>query len=491
MKTKLLFKPGQRLFILFIIITFVSTNPLFAQGAGHKLTFDGVDDIVTVPSSSGGSLNPSDSITLECWVNLKEATSATHRPHLISKTGSYGLIIEDNGIPRFFINDGTSWKFVAGTTIVQKNKWYHIAGTFDGKYIKIYVNGKLEGTPTELNSSMISNDGSFNIGNRLNNEEALNGHMDEVRTWTRTRSESQIQRSMNIKLKSDEPGLVGYWRLDTTSVSIVTDSSPSGNNGTLTHMDTINAWTISGAPIGNYSLYSISNSITHTNDCMVDVIFDTENEEGPGDNFSFAAIQINDLPNKSTGLTNVPKQYWHLWSENPLFDGTFSATINFHYDNIFGIQEESNLELYRRQYVASPTWVKVKGYTIETGSSTTDGKGYIQWKISQDTLGGFSGEYIISGNNPLIIEDPTEKIDISLFPNPNHGTFELAINLEENQNIDIEIYSMNGKVIWKEIYLNQTGYRKYPVDITGQAKGVYFLKVNTKAGFFTKQLILQ
>ena len=50
---------------------------------------------------------------------------------------------------------------------------------------------------------------------------------------------------------------------------------------------------------------------------------------------------------------------------------------------------------------------------------------------------------------------------------------------------------INGKLIWKEIYLNQMGMRKFPIDIKDQAKGIYFLRVTTKSGSFTKQLIIQ
>ena len=490
MKTNLLFKLSQRFFALLFIITLPSVGNMLAQGAGNKLTFDGVDDILVIPSSSGGDLNPLDSITLECWIVLKEAPSGEHRPHLLSKTGSFGLILEDNGVPRFYIHDGSGWKNTSGTTSIQINKWYHIAGTFDGKSIKVYVNGQLEGTPTELNSSMVVSDYDFNIGNRQGGEEALNGHMDEIRAWTSTRTESEIQKSMNIRLKGDEPGLVGYWRLDNSSSSIATDSSPFENNATLTNMDTISAWSGSGLPLGNYSSFAISDDISKNIDCMVDVIFGTD-DNAPGEGYSLVAIQVNDKPNRSTGLSNVPPQYWHLWSENSLFDGKFSATVNFHYDNIFGIHEETDLELYKRKGFYSPTWEEVKGYTIETGSSTTDGKGYVRMVISQDTVGGFSGQYILSGSNPLLINETIKNIGLKLYPNPNKGSFEVSMELEELQNVDIEVLSINGKLIWKEIYLNQMGMRKFPIDIKDQAKGIYFLRVTTKSGSFTKQLIIQ
>ncbi len=490
MKTNLLFKLNQLFFALLFILALTSVGNLFAQGAENKLTFDGVDDIVIVPSSSGGDLNPLDSITLECWIVLKKAPSAEHRPHFLNKKGSFALIIENNGLPKFYIHNGTSWYYTTGSTSIQVNKWYHIAGSFDGKSIKIYVNGQLEGTPTELIGSMVVSDTDFSIGNRQGEEEALNGHMDEIRAWTSTRSESEIQKSMNVRLKGDEPGLVGYWRLDNSSSSIATDSSPFENNATLTNMDTITAWNGSGLPFGNYSSYATSDDISNNIDCMVDVIFGTD-DNAPGEGYSLVAIQVNDKPNRTTGLTNVPPQYWHLWSEDSLFDGIFSATVNFHYDNIFGIQDETQLELYRRQGFYSPTWEKVKGYTIETGSSTTDGKGYVSWVISQDTVGGFSGQYILSGSNPLEISKIENYIDIKLYPNPSSGSFIVELSLEEIQNIELQVLSINGKLVWSENYMNQVGNLLYPINIEDKVKGIYILNIFTETRQINKRFIIQ
>jgi len=126
-----------------LVFLWVCSNNGYSQGAGYALDFDGVDDNVLVASSSGDELNPQTSITVECWINLNEVASSSRRHHLVSKWGSYGVIIETNGHPRFYIYDG-SWYDCQATTIILKNKWYNIARNYDGIDIKIYVNGMLE-----------------------------------------------------------------------------------------------------------------------------------------------------------------------------------------------------------------------------------------------------------------------------------------------------------------------------------------------------------
>ena len=59
------------------------------------------------------------------------------------------------------------------------------------------------------------------------------GLIDEVRVWNVARSEVEIQSAMSTPLSGNEPGLVGYWKLDEGSGQIAYDSIANGNNGQL------------------------------------------------------------------------------------------------------------------------------------------------------------------------------------------------------------------------------------------------------------------
>jgi len=226
----------------------------------------------------------------------------------------------------------------------------------------------------------------------------------------------------------------------------------------------------------------------------VDVLFGTD-ESGPGDGFGLAAVQVNGAPNDNTGLTNIADTYWEIWAENPMFDGTFDAVVNFHYDNISGIENEDQLILFRRDNASSSTWEEVIGYEIVSddggSSSATDGIGWVQIDISQDTLGGFSGQYILSGDNTLDVVVFTENLELKLYPNPNNGSFSVEMTIDETQDIELQVLSISGKLVWSEKFRNQAGNRRYPINIEDQAKGVYILKVSTGIGSYTKQLIIQ
>src|SRR4029078_6505087 len=52
----------------------------------------------------------------------------------------------DNSKFEFAVQTEKGRNYIQGTTSVQKNVWYHVAGTYDGSNLKIYVNGVMEGT---------------------------------------------------------------------------------------------------------------------------------------------------------------------------------------------------------------------------------------------------------------------------------------------------------------------------------------------------------
>lgn len=114
---------------------------------GGGLLFDGVDDYVKVPKSA--SLNSIDKeITLMCWIK----TPMTGRHSIIerwpcgmdarqrcleldvdSEEKAVHFALSPTGMP------GTWHKF---PQIIPADNWVHIAATFDGKAMRIYVNGR-------------------------------------------------------------------------------------------------------------------------------------------------------------------------------------------------------------------------------------------------------------------------------------------------------------------------------------------------------------
>ena len=87
---------------------------------------------------------------------------------------------------------------------LKANTWYHVVGTFDGKEIRIYVNGKLEGKkPVDKKGPvMVWNDNNIEIGGRPDTNDGANlyqGKLDELAVYNRALTPTEVVTVMEAK----------------------------------------------------------------------------------------------------------------------------------------------------------------------------------------------------------------------------------------------------------------------------------------------------
>lgn len=145
----------------------------------------------------GNDLNPLEQITLEAWANIDELTTDTN-DHLLCRRDAYCLKFAQTpaDTPRFQLYDATSgWYNLDLTPTLTQSTWYHLAGTWDGAEMQLYVNGSLEarldytGTlnATDHSTWIGSYDGSTTPPNQ-----SPDGRIDEVRLSSVARSAEWI-----------------------------------------------------------------------------------------------------------------------------------------------------------------------------------------------------------------------------------------------------------------------------------------------------------
>jgi hypothetical protein len=134
----------------------------FAPGRfGEAFSFDGVNSsFVKIPRSA--SLDVSNEVTLEFWMKADPKNSmgrcegivATDFYHLeigyLAKMGVTFAVSSDGG-ETYSATAHTN----GGGTVVSAGEWHHVAGTYDGSEIRLYIDGRLSGKPT-LHSGAIS-----------------------------------------------------------------------------------------------------------------------------------------------------------------------------------------------------------------------------------------------------------------------------------------------------------------------------------------------
>jgi hypothetical protein len=166
---------------------------------GGALSFDGVDDIVTVADAA--SLDLTTGMTLEAWV--KPAVTKSW-PTVIEKENapnlSYGLYANsDAGLgnkPSAHLWIGGVDRNVRGGSTLAVGSWTHLAATYDGAALRVYVNG-VEVANLPQTGSIATSTGALRIGgNSVFPNEFFNGLIDEVRIYNRALGAAEVQTDM-------------------------------------------------------------------------------------------------------------------------------------------------------------------------------------------------------------------------------------------------------------------------------------------------------
>ena len=85
---------------------------------------------------------------------------------------------------------------------IQADQWSHIASTFDGENMHIYLNAEMAGEKNigANNPSIVWNDNESSIGGRSHNESWFVGIIDEFALYNRALSEGELQQLMAGKV---------------------------------------------------------------------------------------------------------------------------------------------------------------------------------------------------------------------------------------------------------------------------------------------------
>ncbi len=166
---------------------------------GGALSFNGIDSMVTVPDS--GSINFTNSFTLEAWVN---PVSAGNWSTVVFKEQTGGMLYSlysNNGsnrpVGQVYLNNAE--QNAPGTAAVPLFAWTHLASTCDGTTLKLYVNGALVGSKA-ISGSLPATTNPLRIGSNTIWNEPFNGQIDEVRLYNRALTPGEIQGDMATPL---------------------------------------------------------------------------------------------------------------------------------------------------------------------------------------------------------------------------------------------------------------------------------------------------
>lgn len=175
---------------------------------GSALQF-GANSLVTVPDAN--PLDLTTGLTVEAWVYRTNA--AVSWQQLIDKpNGSgdscYQLIgVSDNGNPSFYVSPVTpSGQNLYAPAALPLNTWTHLAATYDGTQMRLYVNGFLVANRAQSGTIAVSSDALCIGANAYTGLHWL-GRIDEVRIYRRSLSQWEIQMDKGSPVLAKIPGV--------------------------------------------------------------------------------------------------------------------------------------------------------------------------------------------------------------------------------------------------------------------------------------------
>jgi len=168
---------------------------------GGALSFDGIDDAVSVPDSA--SLDLTNGMTIEAWVYptsvtgfrtvaFKENRVAGHQAYSLYGPGTSSRSATE-------LATGSTYTTLSSSQSLPLNAWTHIAATFDGTTMRIYQNGTLAGSKP-LTGTLVSTSDPLKLGGNAVWSEWFQGRLDEIRVWNAARTQSQIAGDMNAAI---------------------------------------------------------------------------------------------------------------------------------------------------------------------------------------------------------------------------------------------------------------------------------------------------
>lgn len=178
----------------------------------QPLRYTGIDAGVQVPAGD---------FTCEAWV-IRDAykdNNMIFSAGTLKNGSTYGFhfCLNSSSKLRLFARwkDLDSKTELVGTKVLGWGEWAHVALTRKGGTLSIYMNGKPEGSYTDvgLDGWKWDGDGNLMVGYFLQNFN-YEGALREIRVWNVARTAEELTATMHQKLSGREPGLIAYFPLD-------------------------------------------------------------------------------------------------------------------------------------------------------------------------------------------------------------------------------------------------------------------------------------
>ncbi len=425
-------------------------NPTWSSSGkfGGALSFNGLDTLVNVPDSA--LLDLTTGMTLEAWINPSSVTSAW-RDVIYKGADVYYLeaTSSNNGNPAGGATVGASTVEAYGTAALTTGVWSHLALTFDGSNMVLYVNGVQISSQSGV-GTIPTSASDLQIGGDTVHGRAFEGLIDEVRVYNRALSAAEIQTDMNLPVAVSVvspiagatvshvvPISAAGGNSDTTaSVEFFVDGNSLGTDSTAPFFMN---WNSTTAASGSHTLSAIARDSLNNLAPATSIVVTSQNpvffNETIVPNMTYATT-IKFLPD---GRMLVGEMINKIWIVQPGANGPDPVPLlDLGYDFLFGEQGLMDIAL-------DPNFA-TNGYYYIFYSKGFEGP-HNRDRVSRFTM---SGSTTVPGSELLLYEDTADSGLLhhgGALAFGNDGKLYIAIGEHYIPELSQDLTSSRGKVL--------------------------------------------
>lgn len=454
----------------------------------NSILFNGTS--TNVSTTTGTALNFTNEVSVEALIKATQWKTNNFEGSIVCKhgwsSGEAGYVIRAGNNGQLSFNIGyrdtfgvvQSWRtLLSPTGVMSLNTWYHVAGTYDGEQLRIYINGNFIDSLIAFGTIVASPNYNLKIGG-LSDAQALNrywaGYIDEVRVWNRALPQSEIQARMSQHINPAlQTGLAAYYRFNDGSGTIATELA-NNYTGTL-----------------NSGVWSTDVPFTNSAPAVNITPPGPVNICGPGQvtltaNSSNVSYVWNTTDTTAAITVNISGTYTVTVTNSAGCTASQSATVNF-----------NSIPTVSLSLTQDTVCVNAPAFPLTGGSPSGgvySGTG-VSANLFSPLIAG-AGTHTIyytytDANNCTNNDSAQIFVDLCLgismnaagnylIISPNPVTNELILRNDGGGIRNLEIWNGFGEKVYTATM--NTAIRELTVDVNKLRSGIYYLKAKTEAG---------
>jgi hypothetical protein len=196
----------------------------FGQGeVGSAFVLNGTGDYINVGNPTTLRFGGTTPFSIEGWISPTTLGTTIISKYNFGVEGEWQVAINTNGVLSFHREHGPYKLY--GQQVLPLGQFSHFAATYDGTWMKIFVNGQLDTQTDQIGYSASANNTSVIIGNSFNHSSlgtnnTFAGEIDELSIYNRALSASEIAsiyasgsvgKCRSPFITSQPQNQIGYW----------------------------------------------------------------------------------------------------------------------------------------------------------------------------------------------------------------------------------------------------------------------------------------